>query len=209
MIRTRHGGKVATSLGVVALTVFAMPARAQGVDSLRLRPGDAIRVAVRDEPSLSGEFPVGADSAVLLPELGPVRVVGRPFSDVVQALDTAFAARLVDPAIQVTPIVRVAVLGEVRRPGLFPVDPSLTLADVLASAGGLTPDASTHAIELVRNGTVVATRLDPQAPALGMVIRPGDQVFVRRRSWISQNTPFILGALGSVAAAAIASLIVK
>ncbi|MBE3583529.1 MAG: SLBB domain-containing protein [Limnochordaceae bacterium] len=46
------------------------------------------------------------------------------------------------------------VLGEVRQPGIFPYRPGQRLVDLVAAAGGLTPQA--------RQGRALLTRLDPQ-----------------------------------------------
>lgn len=178
-------------------------------DVLRLRPGDALRVVVKDEPALSGEFPIAESGSVLLPEIGLLEVAGQPFEVVERRLREAYARRLVEPVISVTPLVRVAVLGEVRRPGLFPVDPTQTVADVLASAGGLTPSANPGAITLVRDGRRRELRLDPGEPALRGLLRSGDQIIVGQRGWVRENLPVLVGAGASVLAAAVTSLIVR
>lgn len=175
---------------------------------LRLAPGDALRIEVKDEPTLSGQFAIGLDGEILLPALGIVHAA-RPFTELRDELLAAYATQLVSPVVRITPIVRVAVVGEVRLPGLYPVDPTVTVADVLATAGGLTPQANRRAIALVRDGQVAAARFGPGWSTLDLALQSGDQIVVGRRSWLSENTPFLLGAMGSVAAAAIASLIVR
>lgn len=174
-----------------------------------LRPGDALRIQVRDEPTWSGTFQIAEDGTVLLPTLGIVQVAGRPFAEVRAELSAAYRRELVVPEVQIVPLVRVAVLGEVQRPGLFPVDPTQGLADLLATAGGLTPSGDRNGIRLVRDGTVVATRLDPNSETLGLPLQSGDQVFVTRRSWLAQNAPILVGALASVTTAVVASLLVR
>jgi polysaccharide export outer membrane protein len=176
---------------------------------LKLAPGDALRVEIKDEPTLSGQFAIGVDGAVLLPALGLVRAAGRPFPDVRDDLLQAYGKQLVDPVIRITPMVRVAVLGEVRMPGLYPVDPTLTVAGVIATAGGLTPMANHGSVSLVRDGRAMAAPFGPAWTTLNQSLQSGDQIVVSRKSWVSENTPFLLGALGSVAAAAIAGLIVR
>jgi polysaccharide export outer membrane protein len=191
------------------LLLAATAAAAQTTGDLRLRPGDGVRLAVRDEPTLSGDFPVVEPGRVLLPELGLIEVGGRPFSAVEAEVRAGYGRILVDREVVVVPLVRVAVLGEVRQPGLFPVDPSQTVADLLASAGGVTATGSTGNIDLVRGGRTTRIRLAPGEADLAERLRSGDQIVVGRRSWIHENVPIVIGAAASVLAAATTGLIVR
>lgn len=198
---------VATLTLVLGLLTTANTAAAQAQSSLR--PGDAIRILVRDEPTWSGDFPIAEDGTVLLPSLGTIQATNRPFPDVKHELLAAYQKQLRNPEVQIVPLVRIAVLGEVQRPSLFLVDPTQGLADLLALAGGIGPQADRGKIQLVREGKVVAARLDPRSRSLDLQLLSGDQVFVGRKGWVAQNTPIFIGALGSVTAAIIASLIVR
>lgn len=194
----------------VLLAVASAGADAQAVDAvLRLRPGDAVRLQVEDEPELSADYPVTQSGTVLLPLVGLVPVAGRPFADAREAILAAYAVELRDAAVVATPVLRIPVLGEVRQPGLLPVDPTFTLADVLASAGGLTPDADADAVVLVREGATTRVSLDDPAGGAALVLRPGDQIVVGRRGWASRNLNVILSAAGSVMAAVLTSLILR
>ena len=176
---------------------------------IRLEPGDQVLVEIKDEKELSGTFTVDANGEVLLPALGLVTVTGRPFYEVRDALVAEYVKQLVDPIIRVTPLQRVAVLGEVARPGLFPVDPTHRVSDLLALAGGFTSSANPNRISLVRAGETIRVQLDPDAPALAIPLRSGDQLIVARRSWVDQNSPILIGAIASIAAAAVTALIIR
>lgn len=201
-----------TALGmlVAASVAGSLPAQSLSEDGpLILRPGDAIRLAVKDEPDLSGEYPVVEDGSVLLPLIGAVAATERPFAQVRVEIQAAYGRHLVEPILQVTPIVRIAVLGEVRQPGLYPVDPWYTLADAIAAAGGLSPQANQGKISLVRGGTVAVARLDVRSQTLDVPLRSGDQILVARRSWFAEHMPIFVGAAASVAAAALTAAIVR
>lgn len=179
-------------------------------EPIRLRPGDAIRVEVRDDPGMGGEFQVGEDGAVLIPVIGVIPVAGRAFDEVSADVRAAYGRELADPVLRVVPLVRVAVLGEVIRPALLPVDPTYTVGDVLALAGGLTPLADRDEIVLVRrDGERIPLSLDPGSEVLMQPLRSGDRIVVGRKSWLSQNLAIFVGAAASVAAAAVTSLIVR
>lgn len=187
-------------------------AHAQAADDLsdvRLGPGDVVRLEVATEPSLSGQFELDAEGRVLFPLLGFVQVGDRPFGRVRAEIASHYAEQLVDPVIRLTPLFRVAILGEVRRPGVFPLDPTFTVADAIATAGGLLPSASWDRISLYRGGEVLRTRLDPESRALELPIRSGDQILVGRRSWLSQHGPVFVGAAASVLAAMLTAFIVR
>jgi polysaccharide export outer membrane protein len=64
--------------------------------TFRLRSGDAIRLLVRDEPELTGEFPVLEDGSVLLPLIGLVPVAGVVFGEVESRVRAGYARELVD-----------------------------------------------------------------------------------------------------------------
>ncbi|HEX7120117.1 MAG TPA: polysaccharide biosynthesis/export family protein [Longimicrobiales bacterium] len=176
---------------------------------IRLRPGDVVRIEVELDPSFGGQFGVGEDGLILIPRIGLVPVAGRPFDAVREDIGRAYALELEHAVIRVTPLVRVAVLGEVMRSGLFQVDPTQTVADVLAMAGGLTPFADRGEVMLVRDGESRTVSIDPESPGLMRGLRSGDRIIVGRKSWLSENLAIFVGAAASVAAAAVTSLIVR
>jgi polysaccharide export outer membrane protein len=178
-------------------------------EEIVLRPGDAIRLEVKDEPALRGEFTVTVAGQALLPLVGLLPVTERPFSDVRQEITKAYARELVEPVVVATPVLRIAVLGEVRLPGLFPVDPTHTLADLIAAAGGLTPLADHSRISLVRGGTVMEGSIDPQSVALKTRFQSGDQLVVGKQGWARENLPVFIGAFTSVAVAIITGLLLR
>ncbi|HUF67901.1 MAG TPA: SLBB domain-containing protein [Longimicrobiales bacterium] len=198
-------------VSMFALLLFAGVAGAQEpvVRPLLLRPGDLIRLEVPDVADLSGEFTVAEDGSVLLPLIGSLIVTGRPFTDVSGDIVKSYARELIETPVRVTPVLRIAVLGEVRQPGLVPADPTYTLADVLAAAGGLTPDGDAGRITLLRDGESLRFSLDDSGVLLSRRLMPGDQVVVARRSWLGRNMNVLVGAAASVVAAAVTSLILR
>ncbi len=194
-------------IGLLAAPGGALHAQVDA-PQLRLRPGDGVRLQVEDEPGLAGTRPVTEDGTVLLPLIGIVPVAGRPFEDVREAVRALYRTELPDAAVVVTAVLRIPVLGEVRTPGLVEADPTYTLADVLAAAGGLAPDASADRIDLLREGASRRVSLTSWSSE-ALHLRSGDQVHVGRRGWASRNLPVIVSAAGSVVAAVLTSLILR
>lgn len=199
-------------LSLLMFICWTDPVHAQAVQplsELQLGPGDGLRVEVKDEPAVGGQYSVSADGYVLMPVVGRVHVIRRPFSEIASQLAAAYATELTDPIVQITPLLRIAVLGEVRQPGLLTVDPTHTLADVLALAGGLTARGHHEHISLLRDGQSIVARLEPSSAGLPILLRSGDQLFVGRQSWWRDNAGILIGAAASVATAAVTSLIIR
>jgi protein involved in polysaccharide export with SLBB domain len=168
-----------------------------------------VRLEVRDEPSLRGEYRVGEDGQVLLPLVGLVSVAGRDFEDVRRDVAAAFSHELTDREVRLTPLMRVSVLGEARQPGLFDVDPTMTLSDVVARAGGFGPEANRGHIELVRAGAVIAVVGQADLPGFARPLESGDQVVVDRLSWTQRNSVPLIGTGASLLVALVTGLILR
>lgn len=119
-----------------------------------IRVGDHVQVLVAGQEAMSGELTVRPGGEVVLPVAGAVPAAGLT----PEALSTQIAARLrgvlADPRVVVVLATRgpgkVIVLGEVRTPGSYPLDPGDGLLDALGRAGGLTQFADEDGIFVVR-----------------------------------------------------------
>ena len=209
----------AVMLAIAVLCVAFARAHAQSsspairpVDSspvmLLLRAGDAVRVEVSDEPSLAGEFVIGGDGHVLLPMIGLVRVANRDFAEVTAELRAAYGRQFKNVTVRFTPLLRIAVLGEVRTPGLYLIDRTYSLTDLLARAGGLTPTANTDRITIVRADGEQVARLKAVA-TITAPFNSGDQIRVDRRGWLSENLGIVVGATASLAVALMTGVLLR
>jgi protein involved in polysaccharide export with SLBB domain len=169
--------------------------------SPELLPGDAVRVQVWREADISGVFTVDDRGIVTLPLLGEREVSGLDPSELRDTLLADYKEYLQNPSIEITILRRINILGEVRSPGLYPVDATISLADALALAGGVTPIADPNKIQLVRDNVVIAEGVDQAAVIGASDIRSGDQIVVGMKSWFSRNIAIILGS--TIAASAI------
>jgi protein involved in polysaccharide export with SLBB domain len=94
----------------------------------------------------------------------------------------------------------VNVLGAVRSPGLYQVDQTKTIADVLAQAGGATPDGRPDQVELRRGGTASGIRLTRDTHLFESPIQSGDQLWVPQRSWAARNSgPLVVAGITATA----------
>jgi len=161
-----------------------------------LKPGDALRLRIFREPDLSGEFQINELGIVTLPRLGEVRVLEWPLDSIRPRLHRRYAEYLRDPVVEVAFLRRVAIYGSVMKPGLYPVDPTMTLQDALALAGGPTPDGARDRVELVRGQQRVVTRVTMGTRVEQTPLESGDQIFIPQRAWIARNTWLVSTLIG-------------
>jgi polysaccharide export outer membrane protein len=166
--------------------------------AVTLNPGDLVRVQIWREEDLSGEFLVDESGMVTLPLIGEKRVAGIPIRRLRTELLEAYRVHLRNASINITPLRRINVLGEVARPGLYPVDPTVSLAGVVALAGGATATGDIRRIRIVRDGTVLMERAGAAETLNALELRSGDQIFVDRRGWFDRNSTFVVSALLSI-----------
>ena len=160
---------------------------------LPLMPGDAIRVSFSEEPELNGEFTIDETGTISLPLLGARIVVDQSAAAVKAQLAEEYARRTRNQSIQVAYLRRVRVLGEVRNPGLFYIDPTMTFDDAIALAGGTNSAGNLKKVTLVRDGEEVAEGLDVTR-SVSAAVHSGDQIYVPKTSWFSRYGAVVIGA---------------
>ena len=164
--------------------------------ALAVRPGDVVRVVVWGHTELSGEFPIDEDYNLLYPLIGPINVRSLSVGQLRERLNTDLAQLFQRPFIAVTPLFRVAVLGEVTKPGLYSADPTLTIFDLIALAGGPTHDANQSKMQLLRGGEDIRISLDAATIARSTLrelgVRSGDQVVVPRKAFTFQDWSLLI-----------------
>lgn len=165
-----------------------------------LEPGDMIRLRIWREPDLSGEFPILENGNVVLPRLGAWPAAGKSPSEIREQLTLAFSENLRNPSIEVIVLRRINIFGEVRTPGLYPVDPTMTLTEAIGLAGGPSPTADRQTIYLIRDGREVEIELDQPYTVVDLDLQSGDQLYVPQRSWLVRNWPLVASGV-SVAVA--------
>jgi protein involved in polysaccharide export with SLBB domain len=166
-----------------------------------LLPGDVVRLRIWREPDLSGDFPVDERGTVVFPKIGPTVVAQVTTDSLKHLLVTTYSQYLRDPSIEVTFLRRVTVLGAVKNPGLYPVDPTMTVSDAVALAGGALPNGRPHNFELRRAGQRIDVDFNVATPIGHTPIRSGDELYIPERSWVARNGALLIGA--SITAVAI------
>jgi polysaccharide export outer membrane protein len=161
--------------------------------AITLEPGDLLRIQVWREPDLMGDFQVDVDGVVILPLIGEKRVTGIPVRRLREVLIEDYRVHLRNPSINITPLRRIHVLGSVREPGMYPVDPTVTLADAVALAGGTAEEGDLRRIHILRRGEIIEERVGAGETLRQVDLRSGDQIYVERRPWLQRNGATLLG----------------
>ena len=181
------------TLSLIA-TFLAFNALAQDKLDYPLGAGDAIRVQVFQNPDLTIEARVSENGSISYPLIGAVELGGLSIA----AAEGKIAKALKDGGFVQQPQVnivlvqvrgnQIAVLGQVNRPGRFPLETLTTRAsDMLAAAGGVTAAGGDVVILTgVRDGKPFRKEIDIPSLFLGksseadVVLSGGDTIYVPR-----------------------------
>lgn len=164
---------------------FAAVGLADEGDGYRIGPGDALHVAVYDEPSLTTNVVVSDGCTVTLALLGKVEVCGRTPAEVEADVTERYKGDfLVNPTVAIKVAEfhsqRVDLLGEVQKRGPIYLEGRTTLVEVISMAGGPTAENVVDVEVVSLDGTTARFDLNAlnQTPEK-VVVRPGDKVVLK------------------------------
>lgn len=127
----------------------------------RIGPGDNIIVQLFGKRNVEYNFVVTRDGNILVPEYGPIQVVGLSFDEVQKIITEGFERRLIGAKAVVTMgqlrSVQVRLAGDVTQPGSYTLSGLSTLIDALLATGGIRSTGTLRNIELIRDGERIAS----------------------------------------------------
>jgi polysaccharide export outer membrane protein len=161
---------------------------------VELGPGDQVSLEVYGQPDMSSTLYVGNDGTVSVPLAGAVQVSGVTPVVAAKRVESALihGKFLVAPHVTIALLVgksqRVSVLGEVRTPGRYTIDPNTSIFDLLAQAGGTTPEGADVVYVLRTDADGKVNRYEIDLKALGdrrasgsaQKLESGDEIMVPR-----------------------------
>jgi polysaccharide biosynthesis/export protein len=170
-----------------------------------LRPGDVLKIVVFRDKELSNEYPIDARGFVQIPGLGVIQVAGLDPTEVSDRLKLALIERgFARPEISVQPLIRVSVLGEIRSPNVYPVDPGTSLLQLLTVAGGPTDRARLRDTRVIRDGRAFRVDMESalEGSAAGRIVLYSNDVVVvgRKRGLTTDNLGVTLTAASLILA---------
>lgn len=197
---------------ILACALAALPAAGQdptapGLDTAArptgaLRQGDILQLKVYRDSELSGKYLIDARGDVQIPGLGTIRAAGLTPSQVSDRMVEAMRVRgFRDPELAVYPQIRVSVLGEVRLPQLYSVDPGVSLIQLITLAGGPADRADLQHTRVIRDGREFIVDLQSAltgSPAGRVGLYSNDVVYIPKRGGLTrENATFILSIVST------------
>ncbi len=163
----------------------------------RLSPGDILEVRVWGHEEFSGRFQVNENWEIQYPGVGDLEVRSQTIAEVRDRIRAELENIFVNPFVTVTPLFRMAVLGHVRNPGLYTVDPTLSVLDAVALAGGPTSQGNIGKIRVLRTGA--EAEFDFERETLSgrtlaeIGVRSGDEIIVPRKWFTREDWVLVVG----------------
>jgi len=156
-------------------------------------PGDIFTLDIVGEKDIPREFQVASDGTADLPYVQTIEVAGLEPQEIARAVRKL----LIEKKVLLDPIVVVQVkeynsrsvilLGQVAKPGSFPLTPGLTLLQAISLAGGLTAIANDDRVTLTRKvgkttqTVVVSVDRITEGKAQDIPLQAGDRIYVYER----------------------------
>lgn len=157
--RLAQGVGVAAAALLVSCASAVDNSRAQlapPVESSTVGPDDVFVLRIVGEKDLPEEYQVASDGTVDLPYVHRVSVSGLEPHEIARVVRERLMAEKIlrDPSVVVMikeyRSKKITVLGQVQKPGSFPLTSGLTLLQVVSLSGGFTSIAKTDHVRLTR-----------------------------------------------------------
>ena len=177
-----------------AIAQLAQPQAAAVGAEYRLALGDTIRITVFQSPDLSLETRISEAGVISYPLLGSVNLAGLTVAQAEQRIAAGLRTGnfVNQPQVSINVLAargnQVSVLGQVGRPGRYPLETGeVRLTDIVATAGGVAAGASDIIVVVgARNGQPYRAEIDlptvfsPNRRSADILLQNGDVVWVER-----------------------------
>jgi polysaccharide biosynthesis/export protein len=170
--------------------------------SALLGPGDLLEISVYNVPELTSKTRVNNSGDVYLPLINYVHMEGLSAEEAERVIEK----RLADGGFVKNPHVTVfveqsssqgaSVLGEIARPGIYPIVGEQRLFDLISAAGGLTEKAGrsitvTHRSQPDTQVTIPISHNLEDSPTSNVLVLAGDTIIVRKADLV-----YVVGDVG-------------
>ena len=163
-----------------------------------LGPEDVLEITVWKNADLSKQVTVRPDGRISLPLIGDITAVGKTAAQLSSDISAKLKEYKENPSVSI--LVKevnsyvIYVLGEVLKPGKYPLKSKTTLLQAITIASGLTPNAARNKIVVFRFTKDGGGRIKMKASYDDIVLRdgstqdielkPGDQIVVASETMV-------------------------
>jgi polysaccharide biosynthesis/export protein len=179
---------IRSCVAAFAISLLVLAQAGAKPEDYRLGAGDLLKIVVFDHDELGVDARISQSGNITFPLIGQVQVAGLSTRET----ELLLARRLIEGGFvkqpQVSVLVseyqsqKVSVMGQVAKPGQYPLDASKKVLDALALAGGVLNDTAADDVTLVRADgkriVIDLQKLFDGDPAANFVVQDGDTVFV-------------------------------
>jgi polysaccharide biosynthesis/export protein len=160
---------------------------------------------VQGEPELPDTITVESGPRISLPLFGAIPLHGVLRSEIQVHLTQELSRFIRDPVVRANGLMRLAVIGQVSRPGFYTFPAETLLGEALMLAGGPTPSSNLNSIRIERGPARLIEGDELQeAMRMGLTLdqlnlQAGDQIVVPERPAAGgfRNTLTLIGAIGT------------
>ena len=164
-----------------------------------LAPGDKLLLKIWLDSSYSDSVRIDQASNVVLPRVGIVSLAGVPVESIADSVRSAYRSVLRTKSIEVTPLRRVGVVGDVRKPDVYYIDVTTNLRDAVALAGGVAEIGRPDYVSIVRNGQRTKVTDWENSASEWAPLLSGDEIIVSRQSFFERNAVALITAISVLA----------
>jgi polysaccharide export outer membrane protein len=162
----------------------------RGEDEFIIGPEDDLEIMVWKSPELTRRLLVRPDGKISFPFIGDVQASGLTTSKLKEAISLRLKEYIAEPEVSVNVLVVNSyyfyIMGEISKPGKYPLRGRVTLLQAITLAGGFTAFASKNRLSIFRKeGQIekkIPIRFDDiiysESAEKNLVLRSGDTIVV-------------------------------
>lgn len=160
------------------------------IEKFVISAGDELDISVWRHPDLCKVVKVSPIGDIFLPLIGKLRVENLSIEEVQNEIKKRLSEYLVDPKVTVSvktyQAYKISVLGEVKRPSVFPMERPLRISEAISLAGGFTSYANKGSVLVIRgygkSAKIIKVNfsnfISKGNPTEDIFLLPGDVVYV-------------------------------
>jgi polysaccharide export outer membrane protein len=165
-------------------------------DNGSLGAGDVIEVLVYDEPAMSKTYKVAPDGTIDFPFVGVLECEGHMPQEIGRTIKDRLRTEKILKNPQVSVLVKevnskkIAVFGQVQKPGQFAMTEGMTVVHAISAAGGFTSMADRDRVTLTRRvgknkmvRVVFSVAAITEGKIADVPLQAGDTLYVEERIW--------------------------